>query len=297
MSTTENDVSDVFIVHSSHTAVPNWIALRADISLGARNLAHVILIKAHSSLLPTRESLAELLGVDVRTIAGWLTELRAAGAMRTYRAGRRNFFIVNDSGLASIGDPTISDPTISDPTISDPTISDPTISDPQIPNQGMSRTRFLEQQEASNNLFFENPISDPAILPSGGGGGDHDSVKDSPPTTTPTAKKAQPCETRLGRFMAANGFGAAREFDRPELDSNHWIHFIRLQLESNVSKERIVHLLRLGAPLEWIAPVPVAPTATAPLDDAGEVPDMTPAVAMPIDQAMHRWNQRHGAKR
>jgi hypothetical protein len=159
------------------------------------------------------------------------------------------------------------------------------------------RDQFLEQQEASNSLFSENPITDPAILPSGGGGGDHDSVKDSPPTTTPTAKKAQPCETRLGRFMAANGFGAAREFDRPELDSNHWIHFIRLQLESNVSKERIVHLLRLGAPLEWIAPVPVAPTATAPLDDAGEVPDMTPAVAMPIDQAMHRWNQRHGAKR
>jgi hypothetical protein len=135
-----------------------------------------------------------------------------------------------------------------------------------------------------------------SVVTPGGGGGDHDPLEDSPTINQTTTKKpkAQPCETRLGRYMAANGFGAAREFDRPDLDSNHWIHYIRLQLESGMSKDRIVHFLRLGAPLEWVAPSPVVPMVAS-----DEQPDEQPGLvaAMPIDAAMGRWNKKHGGKR
>lgn len=251
-------------------------------------MAHAILVMSRGPLPPTREEIATALGVEIRTIQRWLAELREANILTEQPVGRRLLCIFSNPAWVThdvMGDRLITRP------------ADHLIArspDQAITHAPHDRDQFLEQQDAPKSGFSENPITDPPIIPSGGGGDHHDPLGDSPPTTTATAKKAQPCETRLGRYMAANGFGAAREFDRPELDSNHWIHFIRLQLESGMSKERIVHLLRLGAPLEWIAPAPAAPAAP---DDAGELPPMTPALAMPIEQAMNRWNKHHGAKR
>jgi hypothetical protein len=118
---------------------------------------------------------------------------------------------------------------------------------------------MLPPQYQINSLAHTNEPNSPNFSESihdrrGGGGGDHhDLVKDSP-TSTKRAKPAQPCYTALGRFLAASGFGSAKEFDLDSLDSEHWIAYVKHQLDSGMDRGRIVHFLRMHAPLEWIAP-------------------------------------------
>jgi hypothetical protein len=184
--------------------------------------------------------------VDIRSISRWLDELRAASVLTSKRIARRNIYIIHRPIL----DSAIIDPTIIDPTIIDRTIIDPTIIDPRVHVHYSNQINSLTHTNEPNSPNSENPIMDRR----GGGGGDHhDLVKDSP-TSTKRAKAAQPCYTALGRFLAASGFGSAKEFDDSALDSEHWIAYVKYQLDAGMDRGRIVHFLRMHAPLEWIAP-------------------------------------------
>ncbi len=198
-------MNDVFITESRHTAVPDWIALRQDIPWQARNLAHVILIKSRGPLLPTRDDLAEAMGVEVRTIDRWLADLRSFGMLRTNQAGRRNFFILTDSDSTSTPDPC--DQRSMRSAIH--AISDPC-------DQGLDEKseQFLEQQEGLNGQFSEKSIADPP----GGGGGSCSNEIDPPPTTAPR-RKISPREIigDTGKWMVAEGFSLTKAHQHQHL--------------------------------------------------------------------------------
>jgi hypothetical protein len=175
----------------------------------------------------------------------------------------------------------IADHMIADHMIADHMIADHPIADHVIRCPPTQQDQSLPQQNNLNPSKKENPIADLA----GGGGGDHHHEQNPPPTPTRQRKVAQPCETRLGRFLAAHGFGAAREFDRSDLDPERWIAWVRDQLDRGVGRDRIVHLMRLGAPLEWEPPKPAEPLTPGAVDHDQAEP-LTPAPgAVDHDQA------------
>lgn len=181
-----------FYDSNPHTAIPDWLALRDDISYEARNLVHRLLIWKVGGLLPPRPELAKRCGVDPRTIARWLDELREKGAITTRLVGRRLCFRFN---------------TTHDTWDHDPMSHDPMSHDPMCHGSGESNHRDLPHQESKKATNHDTWDHD---SPVGGGGGSDSQDKDPPPTTNAreTVKKitAADITTTTGRWMVKEGF-------------------------------------------------------------------------------------------
>ncbi len=267
-------MNDVFITESRHTAVPDWIALRQDIPWQARNLAHVILIKSRGPLLPTRDDLAEAMGVEVRTIDRWLADLRSFGMLRTNQAGRRNFFILTDSDSTPTPDPC--DQRSMRSAIH--AISDPC-------DQGLEENseQFLEHQEDANGQFSEESIADPPVGVVVGS----NSLKEKRTNNNNRA----PLKTPLGRWLKQAGMNAARHFDDPALDYWTYVKFVQEKRAAGWEWRQIVSTLRE-------APLDRDPHA-APIDLDQADDQVTPAPALAgrsIEDAQARWEARRKGK-
>lgn len=265
---------DVFIAPTDHTAIPDWLALRRDIPMEARDLAHVILVLAKGTLLPTRDELAQAIGVDVRTIERRLSAMRECGILRTYRAGRRNFFILHDSTFAQIPD-----------TCDHRSHGSPihVITDPMCRVSCNNPEHSSAQQEAENGDFFENPITDPPV----GVVGDHDSLEQKKPTPTTRA----PLKTTLGRWLKQAGMNAARQFDDSALDYWTYRRFVETKRAAGWEWRQIVSTLR-DAPLE---PDPHAAPLDLP-DAAGDELAAPAPAGRSIEEAQARWEARRSGR-
>lgn len=193
---------DVFIYQSRdpHTAIPDWIPFRSDITAEARTLALAILVLSKGPLPPAIPEIAERMSVDERTVYRWLNELRGRGVLTTELIGRRNFYRFHESTPDRLDHLTHGSGDRGDQVThgsGDPCVRD----DPLNPNQ------FSGQQEAANSGFSQNPISDPS-----GGGGGSDSEDEDPPPTTAARRKISPSEITgaTGRWMVAEGFGISK---------------------------------------------------------------------------------------
>jgi len=238
---------DVFIYQSRdpHTAIPDWLAFRNDITAEARGLALAILVLSKGPLPPAIPEIAEQMNVDERTIYRWLNELRGRGVLTTELIGRRNFYRFHATpdrgdqvthGSGDRGDQV----THGSP---DPCARDTT------PNPN----HFSCQQNAENSGFSRNPITDPPV---GVGVGQH--VGDSDPTNTNRA----PLKTALARWLKRAGMNAAREFDDPALDYATYREFVEYKRSLGWEWRQIVSTLR-EAPLE---PQPSDPLANDWID-------------------------------
>jgi DNA-binding transcriptional ArsR family regulator len=199
---------DVFIYQSRdpHTAIPDWLPFRSDITAEARTLALAILVLSKGPLPPAIPEIAERMGVDERTVYRWLNELRSRGALTTELIGRRNFYRFHATpdrgdqvthGSGDRGDQVTHGS-------GDPCVRDT----PPNPNQ------FPTQQNAVNSDFSQNPITDRA----GGGGGHVFRDSDSPPTTA-ARRKISPHEITApaGRWMVAEGFSLTKAHQHQHL--------------------------------------------------------------------------------
>ena len=143
--------------------------------------------------------------------------------------------------------------------------------------------QFLEQQEAENSGFSENPITDPPVVVVG----DHDSCEQKKPTTTTRA----PLKTTIGRWLKQAGMNAARQFDDPTLDYWTYRRFVENKRAAGWEWRQIVSTLR-DAPLE-------CDPHAAPLDvqDAAGDELAAPAPAgRSIEEAQARWEARRGGR-
>jgi DNA-binding transcriptional ArsR family regulator len=235
--------SDVFVYQSRdpHTAIPDWIPFRSDITAEARILALAILVLSKGLLPPAIPEIAERMGVDERTVYRWLNELRSQGVLTTELIGRRNFYRFHESTPDRLDHLTHGSGDRGDQVThgsGDPCVR----GTPPNPNQ------FSPQQNALNSGFSENPISDPSV---GVGVGQH--VGDSDPTTNNRA----PLKTALARWLKRAGMNAAREFDDPALDYATYREFVEYKRGLGWEWRQIVSTLR-EAPLE---PQPCDPLA------------------------------------
>jgi DNA-binding transcriptional ArsR family regulator len=200
----------------------------SSLSDGPRSLLQLILDYVAADIkVPQRSELAQKFGVDVRTIDRWLRQLRDYHLLAVpWKEQRRNVYV-------------------------------PFVRDRKHNDQ---RSMIADHCEAKNydqrshpKTPLERQIKTRSAILSSGGGGVHDSDHGSPPITE-QREKPKPCSTKLGKFLAANGFGVAREFDNRaaagELNEDRYIGYTRKALEDRVPHHRIVHLLRLGAPDE-----------------------------------------------
>jgi len=194
--------SDVFVYQSRdpHTAIPDWLPFRSDITAEARTLALAILVLSKGPLPPAIPEIAERMGVDERTVYRWLNELRGQGVLTTELIGRRNFYRFHESTPDRLDHLTHGSGDRGDQV----THGSP---DPCVRGTTPNPNHFSCQQNAENSDFSRNPISDP----SGGGGGSPFSAEKDPPPATPR-RKISPHEITgaTGKWMVAEGFSLAK---------------------------------------------------------------------------------------
>lgn len=193
--------TDVFITRfaNPHTAIPDWLIIGSKIRLELRHMAAVIIIMSKGGVPPTKDEIAEVLGVTPRTVQRWLAELGTAGVMSFQLVGRRRMYVFHEPC-------TISDPAITDPAIRDRMRSgDRRITDRWYSQDRRSGSAIHGGSTRMNGDSSENPITDRS-----GGGGDHDHVGDSklPQTNAATGAKATPdaIQTETGRWLVRMGF-------------------------------------------------------------------------------------------
>ena len=227
---------DVYIYQSAdpHTAIPDWLALCTAVSPEARSMACTILVLSKAALPPTRAEIAEALGVDLRTAQRWLAELRSAGILRERPAGRRVLCVFSRPCMGDRG------------VMGDTTITrhhdhpSPRSGDRSVTHDPPKSDRFLVQQDAPNDHFFENTISD---RPVGVVVGNHDSEED------PTTNNGAALKTPLARWLKQQGVNAARQFDDPALDFATYVRFVTDKRVLGWDWRQIVSTLR-EAPLD-----------------------------------------------
>lgn len=257
---------------------------------GARQLLALILEYVENDTpTPSHAQLALALGVERRTIQRWARQLRESGHADSSQ-GRVGIIPLVESAQHPIENVACSPQHPIENVACDADYIRSKRSD--VGANIRSKMSHVESLDRSTTRSDMNIRSKMSHVVSGGGGGDHDHVIDSPPSPPRQQITARPCETRLGRFLAANGIGAARQFDREELDADRWIAWFKAQRADRLTDSRIVALMRLGAPIDWIAPV-----APAAQDDAGAIPPTESRVGMSIEEAERRYQAAHGAKR
>lgn len=190
--------SIIVTAENPHTAVPNWLTY-AHISDSAYRLAVALLTER---VPPTRETLAELLRCDVRSIGRWITELEAAHILSIHKAGRRNMYRIHhpESRTQRSG----------------------------IVRSGMPRSRIVASSK-DNSVTYQKTDSDAVkprkqdidVLNRSSGGGDHDHVIETelPPTTKTTRTKVRPnITTDTGKWMIARHFNPIVAAELQHLD-------------------------------------------------------------------------------
>lgn len=188
--------SEHYYAASDHTAAPDWLVLASNLSAESRLVVLAVLVLQKAGCNPTRLQLAELLGVDQRTIYRWLAELDDAGAI-----DRRRGSILFRSPQP---DRTITDRMITDRTITDHAIRFTRSSE----SKRMPAARHKTPQP-------DRTISDPSH---GGGGGSMFGDSESPPTTEPR-RRIVPADITgaTGRWMVAEGFSLAKAHQHQSL--------------------------------------------------------------------------------
>lgn len=258
---------------------------------GARQLLALILEYVESDIpTPSHAQLALALGVERRTIQRWARQLRDSGLADSSQ-GRVGIIPLVENTQHPIENVACSPqhPIENVACDHDHIRSKMSHVAPNIRSK-MSHVGSPDRIATPSEINIRSKMSH---VRSVGGGGDHDLSSDPPPPPTHQPKTAQPCETRLGRFLAANGIVAARLFDREELDADRWIAWFKVQRAERLTDSRIVSLMKLGAPLDWIPPVPIAPAQ----DDAGAIAPAELRVGMSPEDAERRYQQLHGQKR
>ena len=163
----------------------------------SRQLAHALLILGKRPYPPTREEIAELLGVDVRTVDGRLKLLRDSGFLVLGKAGRRNLYRLRNPAGSLIACDQRSH-AISDHMRS--AITCDQVSDLSV------KPSLSRQDEPEGDLSPKSiPDRDSVV-----GGGSDSSEKDSP-TTNPPRRKISTDEltTATGRWLLREGFNIA----------------------------------------------------------------------------------------
>lgn len=217
MSDTDQETLYTYKADDPHTAIPDWIATCRRISIGARHMAHLLILLGKGGDYPTQTELASVMGVERRSIARWADELRDAGHLSTRKHGRRTLLQLHRS--TGICDLRITyRGRICDPQISD---HDHGLRDHRSRDH-ISRNRVRPPKtllEAVEGLLGDEPICDPLH---GGGGGDDSQVRDSP---TPTAADLKTCKpsiadlrTETGRWMVKEGFSLTAAIELQGLD-------------------------------------------------------------------------------
>lgn len=201
------NTSDVFITRfaNPHTALPDWLILTNKIKPEVQHMATVIIVLSKRGMPPTKEEIADVLGVTPRTIQRWLAELRDAGMLSYQLVGKRRMYVFHDHAIT---DTAITDPHgISDRmTITDPRVYDRAIMhDPPRAeaNHGMPTTINGDSEQIR-------------ITDRSGSGGSLDLPTDSDlPTTTPrnrTKVLPESIETDTGRWLVKIGFNIASAY-------------------------------------------------------------------------------------
>jgi DNA-binding transcriptional ArsR family regulator len=197
----------VFITRfaNPHTALPDWLILTNKIKPEVQHMATVIIVLSKRGMPPSKDEIAESLGVTPRTIQRWLAELRDAGMLSYQLVGKRRMYVFHDQ---AIRDSPITDPHgISDRM----TITDPAVSDRAIIHEPARAVSIHGTPTSINVRSDEIRISDPS-----GSGGSSESPTDSElPTTEPrTSTKVLPesIETETGRWLVKIGFNIASAY-------------------------------------------------------------------------------------
>jgi DNA-binding transcriptional ArsR family regulator len=199
--------SDIFTTRftNPHTAIPDWLILDPSIRQEARHMAMVIIVLSKRPMPPTKEEIAEQLGVNPRTISRWLAELRAAQVVSYQQVGKRRLYVFHDPM------------TIIDPTIIDPRAIDPhAIIDRGINDRGDMETAPLRAQSSGSSTAQKGRTFRQRISDRSGGGGDpnHAAAQIQPDTNPRSSTKVLPSQitTDTGRWMIREGFNIASAY-------------------------------------------------------------------------------------
>lgn len=217
--------------------MPGQLLLNNKLSTGARVLAGVILLyQTNGEESPTQEELAATLNVVVRTVQGWIDELRAQKLIKiTPSEGdkRRQIYSFLKPRKSKIGDQKFADRKFADQRFADRKLGESSISESSITYSKASGSRKLSKRgELAENSHV-------------GVGVGHDSLKKEEPTTT---TPREPLKTRHAKYLLRLNITAAPEFDREDLDSDAVIAAVEHMRRDGLRNDQIVYRLRLDPP-------------------------------------------------
>jgi len=197
----QGNTNDVFISRyaNPHTAIPDWLVCTSKIRLEVRHMAAVIMILQKRAVPPTKDEIADVLGVETRTISRWLRELREAGCLDYSLVGKRRFYVFHEP-------PTINDPAINDRSDNDHMESpDHRIIDRWRKRTGTSQPATHAQPDHMNADSGAVSISDP---PSGSGGLESTESQELPTTSATRPPRVLPehITTETGKWLMKVGF-------------------------------------------------------------------------------------------